>query len=741
MRNSEYILFENREAKYFNDAYPIGNGHLGGMVYGDLPRMRLGLNHDEFWSGGNSDSYSVWDKNDFFEARELALKGEYAKAGKLLSEKYAKLDSSSYLTLGNLLIDFPKGEISKYRRSLDLHRSLANVKFSLNGTDVNLDFFASHPASAIVVKLCAKSPISIEVSVDSPLASNCFAEDSTLEFSGEAPIECKKQIERKSFPPNLTGQKGMNFCGIVGALSDGSVHNNGNRLAINDAKDIMIVFSAATSYKKGDAHGNSLYRDSSREAVSNALRTEYSVLLDEHIADVTKFFDRMSLTLGNKDYSEIPTSKRIDCFEGENGEIDADLITLAFNYGRYLTIAGSREGSAALNLQGIWNDKVSPPWNSNYTTNINTEMNYWPTLACGLTELTEPLDNLIRLIAKNGEKCAAELFGSKGFAANHNSDIFGFCTPASGECLWSFFPFAGAWLMRHIFEKYEYTLDKDYLEEFYPLFLSAATFALDTLIDDGDYFIFSPGTSPENKYILNGEDCHVARSSTMYGAIIREILSEIVEIEKILGKNSDVGIRAAKVMPRLLPIRITNDGRIEEWYFGGETPEFVEPDIHHRHISHLYDLYPQRNITKDAPELFDAAKKSLDVRGDDSTGWSLGWKLCCRARLGDGDAVMRLFRLFFRRIDSSVDFYQLGGGVYANLLCAHPPFQIDGNFAFTAAVCEMLVGEENGEPIPLPALPQNIAEGSIRGLRIKGNRAVDLTFANGKVLDFKVYNC
>jgi alpha-L-fucosidase 2 len=359
-----------------------------------------------------------------------------------------------------------------------------------------------------------------------------------------------------------------------------------------------------------------------------------------------------------------------------------------------------------------------------------------------MPDLIEPLESLLRTVRKTGKEVAREIFGAGGFTANHNYDIFGYAQPAYGWPCWSYFPVSAAWLIRELFNKYEYTLDKKYLESVWELLYESAEFFLDMLIFDGEYLILSPGTSPENHYFdAEGNECSVGRSSTMFASIVRETLTNLVSAAQILKKDNDGLVeRAKEAIPKLLPLRITDDGRIEEWYFGGKSIAPKEPEVHHRHISHLYDLYPAKLINPKTPELFAAAKESLRVRGDDATGWSLGWKVNCYARLRDGEGAMRIAKLFMRPVEPTIEQTLYGGGVYPNFFCAHPPFQIDGNFGFTAGICEMLVGELDGEIIPLPALPEELsAGGSVKGLAVRGNKRVDLAWKNGKLTEFKIY--
>lgn len=741
MRHSERILFENSPAEYFTDAYPIGNGKLGGMIWGDPKFMKIGLNLDELWCGGECEPFDAWNIEDYKEARRLALEGKYADASDLLAKTYAKFNAMAYQALGDLFLEMKDGKVTEYRRELDIYDGVASVAYRLDGKRIEAKSFASYPDGVIVTGIKSEEKTDVKISITSPLENTVCVSDGTLTLTGVCRERSQYHIDRNSFPPDREGMPCVRFCATVKLDTDGEVEMAEGALSVIGATYINVYFAAASSYLDGYAAKNGEYEMQSASFAQKALDKGIRAIFEDHKKDINALFDRMELTLGEEFTEEIPTGERIDRFDPE---VDADLITLVFNFGRYLLISGSREGSRALNLQGIWNNLLAPPWSSNYTTNINAQMNYWPALPTGLTELLGPFEEEVRLIARHGRNTAKKLFGVDGIASSHNADIFGFATPVQGLTQWAFFPLAFHWMMRELYNKYEYTLDKEYLKSVYELFEGGASFVIDMLVDDGEYLIFSPGTSPENSFIYDtasGRTSEAAKSSEMYAAIIRDTFRIFIESSEILGKDTELLKRAKAARPRLLPTLITDDGRIAEWYIGDGKNNPPEVDVHHRHISHLYSLYPAREITVNSGALKDAAARSLDVRGDASTGWSLGWKMNCRARLCDGDAVGRLFKLFFNHVHSSIvtPKYAGGGGVYSNLFCAHPPFQIDGNFAFTAAVCEMLVQDIDGEIVALPALPKEIKSGCARGIRLRGNKKVDLTFKDGKITEFKVY--
>ena len=554
-----------------------------------------------------------------------------------------------------------------------------------------------------------------------------------IRLVGSCPSRAKRHIDRHSAPPETELERTVRFAAVLGCRSDGNVSLLEDSILLSGAQSLTLAFSAATSYLDGDPQGKEGYEDEATCAVSRALAGDTELLFKEHLSDHSKYYDLVDLHLEGPDLSSVPTSARIAAFGADRS--DSSLITLAFNLGRYLMIAGSRKGSRALNLQGIWNDLMDPPWNSNYTTNINTEMNYWPAAPCGLHEMTEPLFDLVSVVARHGRDTAKHMFGARGTAAGHNADIFGFAAPSSGQLRWSFFPLSLGWLLHELYDRYLYTKDKAYLERLYPLIEDVALFCIDTLVPDGDYLIFAPGTSAENAH---SDGIQIAKTTTFFMEIIRDSLGRYVDASSELGRESEDVKRAREIIPRLLPTRITSDGRIEEWYLGEGAPLPVEPEPLHRHISHLYGLYPANTINTD--ELRAAAARSLDGRGDVSTGWSLGWKMCARARLGDADAVDRLIGYFFRpvAVNSSVNMTN-GGGVYSNLFCAHPPFQIDGNFAFTRALLEMLSDTKGSPESYLRGIPARYACGYVKGMFLEGGRRLDLVFRDGKVISSKIY--
>ena len=735
MNTSENLLFENTPASCFSEAYPIGNGHIGGMVYMDPASLRIGLNHDELWTGMATDAAQGFTKDSYLEAQRLALLGEYKKASELLSSAYSKYDASAYLPLGDLTVELPSGRVGDYERSLRLESALAEGEMVIGNLEAKASAFCSFPRGVLVYRIELSSPTSAKIRLSSPIADRYSHRGEVILLRGACPVLSKRNVDRKSAPPEAEGGRTVCFGAVLGVKTDGKTTLFADGYQLEGATFIELVFSAETSYLFGDARGKDGYEDVALGRVEQALAMDFDELLSEHIADHRRYYDRVELHFDGPDRSRIPTSARIEAFNAECD--DPSMLALAFNFGRYLMIAGSRSGSRALNLQGIWNDLIDAPWNSNYTTNINTQMNYWPACPSGLTDMLDPLLDLVKLVAKKGRELARNMFGARGIAAGHNADIFGYALPASGLTRWSFFPLSVGWLMHELFDKYLYTRDGAYLEEIYPLLEGVAQFCLDTLIDDGDYLIFCPATSAENAF---GDGCQVARSTEFFAAIIREALGNYLEASLVLGKSSPDVEKAKAALPRLLPPRITSDGRIEEWYLGKDADPPFEPEPTHRHISHLYGIYPGSSI-ESTPELRSAVEKTLEIRGDVSTGWSLGWKMCVRSRLGDPEGVMRLLGYYFRPVPAGASLnYKDGGGVYSNLFCAHPPFQIDGNFAITRAVFEMLSDSKGNPESYLRGLPACFGSGYIKGMYLEDGKRLDLDFKDGKITRSRLYS-
>ncbi|MBO7384907.1 MAG: glycoside hydrolase family 95 protein, partial [Clostridia bacterium] len=737
-------LWYRQEACNWNEALPLGNGRLGAMVYGGARLERLSLNEDSLWSGypgfyAQADAPKCWA-----EARELTAQGKYAQAQELLEQHCTGLWSQMYLALGEADMAFSHaGEISGYTRTLDMSRGVHTVSYTAEGIRFTRETFVSFPDQAIVYRATADKPgsISADVSLRSSLDAVCRTRDNRIEFEGSCPSvwwiyndfqRSDAKMEYSSSPDT----RGMGFCcRLAVKRTGGRIEAAGAGLRISNSDELIIVIGARTSFNGWDKHPVTRgrpYIAPCAQDVENALAADYPELLNRHEEDFASLYGRCRLDLGEGPLTHEPTDGRL--YGHENGIRDNSIYALYFNFGRYLTISGSRPGTQPMNLQGISNASVRPPWNCNYTININTEMNYWPTLAANLTECLEPMERLVKEVCESGKRTAKVYYGLEGSCAHHNTDAWRLTTPVGAKCSgtasFATWPMGEAWLMRAVWEKYEYLDDIDYLRnEAYPVIRENARFmnGLATQDEEGKW-ILSPATSPENVFRLDGRAVSVSRWSTMTQELAYDVFGIFLKASELLGADEDL---AKEIRPKLKDLRLPGTGRYGELLEWNEN--FEEWDVHHRHMSHMYGLHPGRRITPEkAPDLARACRISLERRGDESTGWAMGWRINMWARLKDGDHALKLLDNQLLTTDGrnpevSYATGSRSGGTYLNLFDAHPPFQIDGNFGALSGICEMLVTTgEDGTVIPLPALPESWKKGSVHGLRVRGARTVDI---------------
>ena len=743
-------LFYLQPAAEWNEALPLGNGSIGAMVYGDALKEKVCLNHDNLWSGKPEKKAKEGAYEAFQEAKKLTFEGKYEEAHKLLDEKFLCGFTQSYLPFGNLYIDMKNsGEVLDYRRSLDLTRGVLTVEYACENVHYIREYFISFPDEVMTVRLSSDqdASISADLWLESPLKHVCEVGAGKFVLDGECPggsAVRTADMEKGYIYPEDPKEKGVQFRGGMKVLPEGgrvvSVEENGQQmLRVEGADSVLVVFTIKTSfngYDKLPAAEGREYRQPMEQVLERAVAQSWDVLLERHLADYQPLFNKIKLDLGESGLEHLPTDKRLFRFQEDQNDIS--LTTLLFDFGRYLTIASSREYSRAANLQGIWNASMTPPWRSNYTTNINAEMNYWPTLMCGLENCYEPLISFMKDRSVAGEYTAEQFYHARGFVMHHNTDIWAHTTGVESNSEWGFWHGGSGWFCHNLFDYYEYTLDKQYLEETcFPIMKKAARFYLDVMCDRGDgKLALCPSTSPENDFLYgDGKQSSVAKYTTMSDCIAYELFENCLKAMEILGNeaekdNNDLAEELRNTLAKMEPLTIGSDGRILEW-----NEEFQEREMTHRHISHLYALHPAHLITPEStPELADACRKSLEVRGDDGTGWSLAWKINMYARLNDGNHALTLLEKQLKYTEPTVVKTWKGGGTYPNLFCAHPPFQIDGNFGFVSGVLEMLVDVRNGQLCLLPALPDKWKKGSLTGVRIKGGKILDIAWEDGKLV-------
>lgn len=753
-------LWYRKLAEKWVDGLPIGNGNLGAMVLGNVFNERIALNEDTLWTGILEDKTNYNSKNYLEKVKELINNENYYEAQELINKEMLSGYTESYAPLGNLYLDFyyEDEKYSNYTRELDLDKALVTVKYNIGNSEFKRETFISAKDKVLVIKIASskEESLNFDVRLNSLLKSKTYKDGGQgLVLKGIAPIKIlPSYVNNETIIYDDKNELGTKFSSRLRVKNkDGKVNINEDILEVRNSSEVVLILSASTNFEKFNIKQGSLGRDEkalSESIINKASKLSYEELFNNHLNEYRELFSRVEFKLREEvsrenrnsfgqavnrrntnrdgqvlDKEELPTDERLERFK--NGEEDLGLITLYFHYGRYLLISSSRKGSEPANLQGIWNEEVRPPWSSNYTININTEMNYWPAEVCNLSECHEPLLNMIKDLSISGVRTAQEEFNSKGWTANHNVDIWRYSNTVLGSCEWGYWPMGGPWLCQHIFEHYDFTRDKEFLKEYYPVLKGSATFLLNWLKEDNDGVLNTcPSTSPENNFLDNeGRSCAASKSSTMDIAITRDLFTNVIKASEELDIDLDFRDEVQKALYRLPKYKVNKFDGIQEWF-----KDFDEKEPGHRHISHLFGLYPGKEITEyKNTHLIEACKNTLSRRlseGGGHTGWSCAWIINFYARLKNSELSYKYLKTLLNKL------------TYPNLFCVHPPFQIDGNFGGTAGIAEMLIQSHTEYIEILPSIPKEWRTGEVKGLKARGGFILDIAWKDSKLISLKV---